>query len=200
MAKDNIEKADILSNATRQRIINETLRLIKATPGTGPSLMDICAAAGVSKRTFYYYFRSTDDVISEVSRVVDASVINALSEHKEAVSTTDYVRRIVLAIVESCEGFGEEVASVHYNLLISNQSKILIFESLPGWRSMLALITKGKEDGDIVCDQTPEEITKCCYYLLRGICLTWGIYKGNFDYKSECINQLNGYLNLIEKK
>ena len=190
-----------LSFDTRNRIINETLRLIKENPETGPTLTEICGAVGVSKRTFYYYFRSINDVICELSHMIDASVIKTLRDTKRPHnSVIDDIMNIIYAIAGGMNNYGNSVASSHYTLLISNQSRILTFESLPGWRSLIALITRGKESGELVSDQSPEDITKCIYYILRGICMTWGIYGGNFDYSTECLKQVDAYLKLLQPK
>jgi AcrR family transcriptional regulator len=48
---------------TRQRIVQEGLRLFLANGFDATTLDDIAAAADISRRTFFYYFKSKEDIV-----------------------------------------------------------------------------------------------------------------------------------------
>ena len=50
-------------NETKQRIINEGLKLFKSKTYKEVTVNDICQVAKVSKHTFYYYFDSKEEII-----------------------------------------------------------------------------------------------------------------------------------------
>ena len=48
---------------TRYRIVKEGLRLFMANGFEATTLLDIAAASDISRRTFFYYFKSKDDIL-----------------------------------------------------------------------------------------------------------------------------------------
>jgi AcrR family transcriptional regulator len=60
-----------MANNRRERIIGAAWKLFREKGFAETTINDIINEAGISKGTFYYYFRSKDDLLDTLSEILD---------------------------------------------------------------------------------------------------------------------------------
>lgn len=93
--------------ATRQRLLNEAVRLFGKRGFEGTSLESVATAAGVRKQTLLYYFPTKDALLDacvmEVSRRVAESLASALEERDDE----DRAEAVIRALFRLAEEWPE---------------------------------------------------------------------------------------------
>ena len=82
--------------ATLQRIADVGMELFLANGFDATTLDEIAAAAGISRRTFFYYFRSKDDILLAHIAGYDDALRASIRDHPSAGEPIDVVREALL--------------------------------------------------------------------------------------------------------
>ena len=82
---------------TAQRIRDAGIRLFIAKGYEATTLDEIAAAAGISRRTFFYYFRSKDDILISMQSGMGEMLAAALGAEPDDKPPLDALRDAVLA-------------------------------------------------------------------------------------------------------
>ena len=104
---------------TRQRIAEVALRLFLADSYDSTTLEAIAAAAGISRRTFFSYFKSKDDIILFGLEADSAELITELLKTSPDVPPLDAVRD---AMVKRIARHTTEAMTAIDNLMLSSES------------------------------------------------------------------------------
>lgn len=104
---------------TRQRIAEVALRLFLTNGYDGTTLDAIAVEAGISRRTFFSYFKSKDDIILFWMHAGSASLIADLLKTSPDVSPLDAVRGVMAEHI--ARNTTEEMTAID-NLMLSSQS------------------------------------------------------------------------------
>lgn len=81
---------------TLQRIADVGMELFLANGFEATTLDEIAAAAGISRRTFFYYFKSKDDILLAHVAGYDDALKTSIRDHAAAGAPIDVVREAVL--------------------------------------------------------------------------------------------------------
>jgi AcrR family transcriptional regulator len=104
---------------TRQRIAQVALRLFLADGYEGTTLDAIAAAAGISRRTFFSYFKSKDDIILFGMEADSAELIAELLKTSPDVPPLDAVRDVM--VMRIARHTTEEMRAID-DLMLSSES------------------------------------------------------------------------------
>jgi len=104
---------------TRQRIAQVALRLFLADGYEGTTLDAIAAAAGISRRTFFSYFKSKDDIILFGMEADSAELIAELLKTSPDVPPLDAVRDVMVKRI--ARHTTEEMTAID-DLMLSSES------------------------------------------------------------------------------
>ncbi|MGM3389577.1 TetR/AcrR family transcriptional regulator [Stutzerimonas stutzeri] len=107
---------------TRQRIAEAALSLFLANGYHGTTLDDIAAAAGISRRTFFSYFKSKDDIILFGLDADSAMLIADLLKTSPDVPPLDAVRDVMVKRIERYTS--EEMIAID-NLMMSSETLLV---------------------------------------------------------------------------
>src|SRR5262245_62408358 len=81
---------------TLQRITDAGMELFLANGYEATTLDEIAAAAGISRRTFFYYFKSKDDILLTHIAGYDDALRTSIRDHASAGAPIDLVRAALL--------------------------------------------------------------------------------------------------------
>lgn len=189
MAKSKLTKRDQQRIETRQRIFNTAVDLFTRKGYTKVSVNDICKKAGVSKGTFYYYFKSKSQVLSEHFLKIDEfyAVLIEQLEKKEKSPT----RRLVTFTIKSfsyVNDLGVKIIKVIWQSQIDPLEKKpdMANSRRPVYRILERLIREGQEKGELRRDVSAETMTDLYVRCYRGIIYEWCLQNGKFDIIGAC--------------
>lgn len=103
---------------TRQRITQSGIGLFVEKGYEATTLDDIAAAAGISRRTFFYYFKSKDDILLSLQSGMGDMIVAALREQPDSTPALIAVRN---AVIEVCAPFSTEKMMAIDRLMRSNE-------------------------------------------------------------------------------
>ncbi|MEQ1943935.1 TetR family transcriptional regulator [Mesorhizobium sp. VNQ89] len=83
---------------TLQRITDAGIRLFIENGYEATTLDDIAAAAGISRRTFFYYFKSKDDILLSLQSGVGDMLVAALREAPPEMRPLEAIRHAVVKV------------------------------------------------------------------------------------------------------
>lgn len=108
-------------NDTRERIAAAARTLFMARGYAGTTLDDIAAEAGISRRTFFAYFKSKDEIISFWRDADSAALIADLLKTSPDVAPLDAVRDVM---VKHIARFTTEQMTAIDNLMLSSEALV----------------------------------------------------------------------------
>lgn len=166
---------------TRIRILQCALELIKKNGYNKVTIPDICKAANITKSTFYYHFKSKNDLISDFTDQLGYIVRDSYSE---ILLQETYIKQIWAVFSVFCKGNIEAGPAIVKQVFISHidHSNHQHFpRSSVSWDIVVKLLEKAQQAGQIKNSQSPENIAEATFELLRGLTVTWAIDEGGFD-------------------
>jgi len=122
MASDLPEKEGVRERKrreTHQRIAEAGMRLFVAHGYDATTLEAIAAAAGISRRTFFYYFKSKDDVLLSVQSTGSELLLSILRQQPPGLAPIDAVRNAMLKVIPP---YQSDELIIIYRLLRSNET------------------------------------------------------------------------------
>ncbi len=103
MRKNNVLGEDGLRERKRretlQRITEVGIRLFVERGYEATTLDDIAEAAGISRRTFFYYFKSKDEILLQLQSGMGEMIVTALNDQPASQKPLAAVRDAVIASV-----------------------------------------------------------------------------------------------------
>ncbi|MDX8036414.1 TetR/AcrR family transcriptional regulator [Lentzea sp. BCCO 10_0856] len=139
-----------MPSATEQKIIDAAVRLFAAQGYDATSVQEIVAAAEVTKGALYHYFRSKDDLLFEIYRLL----ITSQSADMDRIiglglPVADTVREILASLVVSTAERVDETAVFVRELHRLGEDRMTDFraERRRYHETFLAVIEKGQADG-----------------------------------------------------
>jgi len=185
MAKPMVTKREQQRTETRQRIYDIAMDLFTRKGYTRVSVEDICEKAGVSKGTFYYYFKSKDQVILEEFLKIDRFYIEKVEELSKKHQSP--LKKLVSLIISSFEyvndNLGVKITKVifHGEIDPSRKKPGLVSPKRPIFAIIEQLVREAQEQGELRSDVSTETIAELWFRCYRGILYEWCAHNGTFD-------------------
>ncbi len=86
---------------TLQRLTDAGIALFIAKGYEATTIDEIAAAAGISRRTFFYYFKSKDDILLSLQSGMGAMIADAVRRAPDTTRPLDAIRDAVVAVCAS---------------------------------------------------------------------------------------------------
>jgi len=166
---------------TKNKIIEVAFELMQQQGYEGTTVEEIIKYANISVGTFYHYFKSKADILHEGYKTLDKYFEEYVADRLLAESTP--IEKIITffhhyALHTSSVGV-ENVRSIYSmnNPMFTKRRQMeIILEDI---------IKAGQEKGELTTDETPEEIRRFFFVLIRGLVNDWCIHNGDYDLEKE---------------
>ena len=173
------EKAQV----TKRKLIDTGLDLLKEKGFEAINVEDITKAAGVSKGTFYTYFKRKEDIVYEISRAPFADIINEINSMKDKPlieRLTHYFRRFMerveFAGVHVCRQWVRDVLDPK-NVPDNKDSSKLSFDV----EMLKNILSSAVENNDLSQDTPVETLTYIIISTLYGMMTLWCMSDKEFE-------------------
>lgn len=190
----------LAAQETKRKLLEASKRSICEKGLTNTSVEEITAAAGVSKGSFYTYFRQKEDVVFELSESMFGEILERAKKREGSfyerirqymVDFSDYIEKGSVRMAQ------EWIRSV-VNPPISEDG-----QGLSKWRldvsSVEDLLRTGMEEGQLKKDLPVETLTPVIVELLYGQLLCWCMNDGVYSLRERTEAFCGGYLELLLK-
>ncbi len=173
-------------NSTKKRIREVSLKLFNEKTFEKVTLNEICAASGINKHTFYYYFKSKDELLKDYYKIPTKLTSYDLTTILTAES---YVEQLWILNKNFLDFIEDSGVSIVKQLFIKNlKDDIGTFKISEEKREMLRvqceIIKKGQANGEFLNKTDPEVLVIFLKQLTHSLAVTWTFKNGDFDLKT----------------
>ncbi|NLG92305.1 MAG: TetR/AcrR family transcriptional regulator [Clostridiales bacterium] len=182
-----------------KRLIRETAtRLFREKSFEAVTLNDICKASGINKHTFYYYYKSKDELLKEFYcfpwQLTPAEVT--------AILTSDnYVEQMFLIIEKYTDFVKKTGVHIIRQIFIKNLTQdVGTFrvsnDILEIAKLEMSIIKKGQQHGQFHNTSDPKVLVVLLHQVLHSVSLMWAVFHGEFDISRSARYLLEGLLDV----
>ena len=180
-----------MAKNTREKIINTAWKLFYEEGFGETTINDIIREADISKGTFYYYFRSKDDLLGTLSEILDREYQRLEGEEPESMSCFD---RLIWLNYE-VHSFMER--TMDYRLLSYLYSAQIVKESFSAllnrnryyYRYVERLMEEGRNNGELTDRMTVSDMVRYFSMCERALVTEWCMNNGAFslgEFSKQC--------------
>lgn len=180
-----------MAKNTREKIINTAWKLFYEEGFGETTINDIIREADISKGTFYYYFRSKDDLLGTLSEILDREYQRLEGEEPEGMSCFD---RLIWLNYE-VHSFMER--TMDYRLLSYLYSAQIVKESFSAllnrnryyYRYVERLMEEGRNNGELTDRMAVSDMVRYFSMCERALVTEWCMNNGAFslgEFSKQC--------------
>ena len=167
---------------TRRKLVKAAKNIICTKGLANTSIEEITAACGVSKGTFYTYFKRKEDIVYELSEVVFDEILENAQEFRGTISQrlenyminfSGYIERSSLKLAQ------EWIRNVADPEISDVGAKKLQKDTA----ALRELFIAGIENGELRSDAPTERFVEAVSDLLYGQLLCWAISNGSYSFE-----------------
>lgn len=173
-------------NQTKKRIREVALNLFNEKTFEQVTLNEICAASGVNKHTFYYYFKSKDELLKDYYKIPNKLTSYDLT----TILTADsYVEQLWLLNKYFLDFIEESGITIVKQLIIKNlKDDIGTFKISEDKKEMIKvqceIIKKGQANEEFLNKTAPEVLVILLIQVIHSTAITWSLKNGEFDIRT----------------
>lgn len=173
-----------MANDRRERIIGAAWKLFREKGFAETTINDIINEAGISKGTFYYYFRSKDDLLDTLSEILDREYERLDGVEPQDLSCFDKLMWLNYEV----HSFMEK--NIDYRLLSYLYSAQIIKEDFSSllnrnryyYRYVERLMYEGQKNGELTDEMTVSEMVSFFSMGERALVTEWCMQNGSFSF------------------
>lgn len=171
-----------MASGIRTRIIETAWRLFHEKGFRDTTINDIIREAEISKGTFYYYFRSKDDMLDTLSDVFDTEYERIVGEFSEDMSSFDKLVELNYRMHTFInDNIDYRLLSYLYSTqIIKEHTSSLLDRNRYYFRLLEQIIEDGRMKGELTEDLTVSETVN--YYIIeeRALVTDWCMNNGSY--------------------
>ena len=172
-----------MAKRTREKIINTAWKLFYEEGFAETTINDIIREADISKGTFYYYFRSKDDLLGTLSEILDREYKRLEDEEPEGLNSFDKL----IWLNYEVHSFMEK--TMDYRLLAYLYSAQIIKESFSAllnrnryyYRYVERIMDEGRKSGELIDTMSVSDMVRYFSMGERALVTEWCMNNGNFS-------------------
>jgi AcrR family transcriptional regulator len=175
------------TSESKQKILLTAIDLIKEKGYDSMTLKDICTEANVSKNTFYYYFKSKEDLLLQFYGIPVENVMSNIASILMEENNVEQFWKLIEPLLDFLVENGTEITK-HMLYALTNQH-IQPFD-ISGFQQdgadiVVKIIERAQSSGEIRNSSDPSLLLKTSQAQFLGIVLVWCAKNGEFDFKNE---------------
>lgn len=171
-----------MASDIRERIINASWELFKEKGYGDTTINDIIEKAGISKGSFYYYFRSKDDMLNTLADVLDDEYKKlAVDEdpNMDAFEKLIYINEVMHTFINDNIDY-RLTAYLYSSQIIRDDASSLLNRNRFYFRYLEQIMEEGRREGVLTEELSVSEMIR--YYSLaeRALVTDWCMNNGEY--------------------
>ncbi len=170
---------------SKQRILLTALDLIKEKGYDAVTINDICAAANISKNTFYYYFKSKEDLMFQSYTIPRVEIISNLASILMEENNIEQFWKLIEPTLDFIVESGTEITKHMIYALTDQKIQPFNISNFQQNRTIgVKIIERAQKSGEICNSSDPLLLFNIMQAQITGIVLFWCTKNGEFDFKN----------------
>lgn len=169
--------------SVKSKIVSSAWKLFYDKGYNGTTVDDIIEMSGTSKGSFYYYFKTKDELLNTLSIILDEryeELEQEMEESQDSFEKLMYINYEAHSLMEQKISI-DLIASLYSTQLVAQGNRHLLDQN----RSYYKLVTKIVEDGqrknEITMDMPVRDIVQYYSVCERALVSDWCLHKGEFS-------------------
>ena len=186
---------DIQAKLTKEKIYKNAVKLIRKKGFDNISVNEICDKSDVSIGTFYYYFKSKENILFEIYKKADDYFENTVYENLKSDNYLEKVREYLFYYIKFVENDGLDMVK---HLYIPD-NKLFVKEGRAMQTILEEIIAEGQQKKQISERMSAKEAVRFCFVVMRGVVFDWALNDGSYDivnYSESFIDSVCDYLSV----
>lgn len=180
------------NNNTRALLVKNAIELFKENGTASVSVKDICDRAAVTRNAFYYYFESKELMFDAVGDWVSETSKERITVISGEASYYRRLWEIYHAYLKTQIEVGPDIMNhVCFSRTMKERSDTYSYIDEELAETMIGLIRKAQETGQILNPSPAEKLLWTSYALVRGVNIKWCFQWGESDLIGETMESLN---------
>ena len=167
--------------STKDQLRETAMALFREKGYDEVSVMDICRACGVTKRTFYYHFRSKGDILSGIVDYWGIKAERLLSKVVAGTRSVDILWQLMQVYCEHSEQYGPYIMKQIYVQMLGGGNEVHFPYRMYLYDLAVQLTEKAQAAGEIVNDSPPADIVFILYHVFRSLSISWASENGPYN-------------------
>ncbi len=173
-----------MASKKRERIIDAAWKLFREEGFAETTINDILREAEISKGTFYYYFKSKDDLLDTLSEILDREYERLDHEEPEGMSCFEKLMWLNYKV----HSYMEE--NMDYRLLANLYSAQIVKEDFSSllnrnryyYKYIERIMYEGQKSGELTDEMTVSEMVSFFSMGERALVTEWCMNNGRFSF------------------
>lgn len=199
--KPKSNRRALTAQRTKNKLFSTALDLFMKYGFDQVTIEDITQSAGLSKGTFYVYFKSKESILLEVFHQIDHRYEDVFQDIPESMSARERLLLLIDTMSNYCaHDVGLPFMKIVYANQISNSKDpipILNDSSRTLYRIVHEAVVLGKQ-AHTLPDYPDGEFTEMIVRFARSILYDWCLYNGSFDLEKEAHHYFTVLLDSFE--
>lgn len=166
---------------TKEKIRESAMALFRERGYDNVTVVQICEASGITKRTFYYHYTSKRQLISGLTDSLGAKAELLLDTLISQQTNVGMLWELMSVYSINSENYGADLIKHVYIMLLEGE----VTEDFPFstylYDTVLRCIKNAQYAGEILNASAPEDIAFSLYHAFRSVTITWASENGGFD-------------------
>lgn len=144
------------------------------------TIMQICEAAGVTKRTFYYHFNSKDDLIYGLIDNSGRKAEKLLDALAQKQSNIGILWALMSVYSIDTSNYGPEITRQIYIHALEGTEENFPYSTYL-FQTAVKTVDNAQKEGEIKNTAPPEDLIFALYHAFRSVAITWASQNGSTD-------------------
>lgn len=167
--------------STKERIQKTAIELFQQYGYDNVTILQICEAVGISKRTFYYHYDSKEqlvDGLTDYLSIQSRQLMDLLTAQRTSAGT---LWALMSSYGANTSSYGPNMIRQIYVNIIQGKVEERFPQSAYLYDTVVRLIENGKASGEIPSPASAQELAFALFHAFRGVTMTWAGENGAFD-------------------
>lgn len=176
----------------RKLLLESARELLTQRNFESVTIREICEHAGVANSTFYYHFKTKEELMDSLRAQDDRPLRTELLELVKESNLMEQVLAVCLMRTTRAERYGCSITAQYYKSVIirENDCDGLAEDHRNEEETALALISRAQQEGLISSDKDAKALIVAAIRLTRCVIFDWCAAGGSFDLRAEARRML----------
>lgn len=166
---------------TKERIRECAIRLFKENGYDNVTVVQICEAAGITKRTFYYHYESKEQLVNGITDYLGIKAEQFMDTLASQQTNVGLLWSLMSVYSINSADYGPNVIRQIYVNLVQGKVDERFPQDMYLYKTVVRTIDNAQRTNEISNLAVPEDVAYALYHSFRSVTITWASEGGDFD-------------------
>jgi TetR/AcrR family transcriptional regulator, fatty acid metabolism regulator protein len=162
---------------TKNKIYKTAVEMMQKKDFDDITIENISKKAGVSVGSFYYYFKSKNDILMDIFHQADVYFDLHIGDKFDSKTSVEQI----LVFFKLYAQYSNHTNIDFTKKLYNTENKAFINRNRRLYQILLSIIKKGQENGEFINTMSDQDIADYLFITARGIVFDWCLHEGDYD-------------------